>query len=76
MDMHIERPWFTTFQVDTDDRPDSDVVWAEQAETPKAPMRKPTGKERASILAVGFAAIGGIVVMVIALVVAVYISRR
>jgi hypothetical protein len=78
VNQYLERPWFTEFVVELDDRPISQIIWADGAdfERTPVPVRKPTGKERASILLVGAIALGSIVVMVVTLIVAVYISRR
>ena len=70
-----ERPWFTRFPVESDDRSDSDAVWADAVREARI-VREPTYAERRSIALVGVFAIGGIVLMVVTLIVAVYISRR
>jgi hypothetical protein len=64
--------------VESDDRPDSDVIWADGSDVVRMAtiVRKPTRLERTSILLVGAIALGSIVVMVVSLIVAVYISRR
>jgi len=74
----IKRPWFTTFVVESDDWTDSDVIWADGSEAVRMAtiVRKPTRMERSSILLIGVIAFGSIVVMVVSLIVAVYISRR
>ncbi len=69
------RPWFTAFLIESDDRPDRDAVWADAVREYRT-VRKPTHAERRSIALVGIFAIGGIVLMVVTLIVAVYISRR
>lgn len=75
MDPKRVEPWFTQFLVEADGRPDSEVVWGDSIVTP-AIVRAPTTAERYSILAIGGVAIGGIVLMVVALIAGVYISRR
>jgi len=69
------RPWFTEFLVESDDRPDTDVVWVDTAGGTR-PVRTPTRAEKLSILLIGAFAIGWIVVMAVTLIVAVYISRH
>ena len=78
MNQETKRPWFTIFAVENDNRPDSEVIWADGSNIDRTPSktRKPTRMEKGSILLVGAIALGSIVVMVIALIVAVYISRR
>lgn len=73
-----ERPWFTAFAVELDDRPTSQIIWADGSEVDGTPVtiRQPTSMERASILLIGGIALGAIVIMVVSLIVAVYISRR
>lgn len=75
MSGETNQSWFTAFLVETDDRTDSEVIWSD-AVIEQTIAREPTRTERYSVLAVGGLAIGGIVLMVIALIVAVYISRR
>jgi hypothetical protein len=70
-----EERWFQQFPVDSDDRSDLDAIWDDQFAGPK-PVRTPTRAEKASIILVGVSAIGFIVLMVVTLLVAVYISRR
>jgi len=67
--------WFAEFQVETADRPESDVVWTDALPTHE-PVRKPTRAEKLSILLIGVFAIGFIVLLAVTLIVAVYISRR
>ncbi len=67
--------WFQQFQVETDDRPDQDIVWDDQSIGIRPP-RKPTRAEKLSIVLVGVTAIGFIVLMVVTILVAIYISRR
>ena len=78
MSQEIKRLWFTTFVVESDDWQDSDVIWADGSEAVRMAtiVRKPTRMERSSILLIGVIAFGSIVVMVVSLIVAVYISRR
>jgi hypothetical protein len=68
-------PWFTRFLVECDERSDSEIVWSDSIGI-SVPVRKATLAEKFSILLVGAFAIGWIVVMVVTLVVAVYISRH
>ncbi len=78
MSEEIKRPWFTMFVVESDDQPDSEAIWADESEAVRMAkiVRKPTRMERTSILLIGGIAFGSIVVMVVSLIVAVYISRR
>jgi hypothetical protein len=69
------RPWFTTFNVEATDLADSEIIWSDAVVEPTV-ERVPTRTERYSILAVGGLALGGIVLMVVALIVGVYISRH
>lgn len=73
--MTTESRWFQTFQVESEDRTDANVVWADQFIGRKE-VRKPTRAEKLSIIIVGVTAIGFIVLMVVTLLVAVYISRH
>ena len=66
---------FQRFQVDSEERTDQDAIWDDQFAGPK-PIRKPTRAEKASIILVGVTAIGFIVIMLVTLLVAVYISRK
>ena len=66
---------FQRFQVESEERTDLDVIWGDQTAGTKA-VRKPTRAERLSIILVGVTAIGFIVIMVVTLLAAVYISRR
>jgi hypothetical protein len=70
-----DRFWFTRFQVQSDERADSQIVWSDLVGIP-AVAREPTLAEKISILLVGLFAVGWIVLMVVTLIVAVYISRR
>ena len=70
-----EPPWFTVFQVESEDRSDADVVWSDAVGIPVT-VRKPTRAEKLSILLIGVFAIGWIVLMAVTLIVAIYISRR
>ncbi len=78
MSQQAQRPWFTTFLVGNDGFPDSEVIWADASENDLArtAVRRPTRTEKASILLVGAIALGSIVLMVVALIVAVYVSRH
>jgi hypothetical protein len=78
VNQETNRPWFTAFVVESDDRPDSEAIWADGSTAVRisTKVRKPTRVERASILLIGAIAFGSIVVMVVSLVVAVYITRR
>ncbi|MEZ4531153.1 MAG: hypothetical protein R2835_02620 [Thermomicrobiales bacterium] len=73
--MATDSYWFQRFVVESEDRTDTDVVWADQTVGPTA-TRKPTRAEKLSIILVGVTAIGFIVLMVVTVIVAVYISRR
>ena len=73
--MVTERPWFTEFPVECDDRSDSEIIWVDGGDPVKR-VRKPTRTEKLSILLIGAFAIGWIVVMAVTLIVAVYISRH
>lgn len=70
-----EPTWFTSFQVESDDRADKDVIWIDSAELPKS-ARSATNAEKRSILLIGIVSIGWIVIMVIVLLVAIYLTRR
>lgn len=70
-----DRHWFLTFSVESNDRPESDIVWTDAVGIPVI-VRTPTRTEKLSILLIGAAAIGFIVVLVVTLIVAVYISRH
>jgi preprotein translocase subunit Sss1 len=70
-----EQRWYQHFQVESDDRPDGEAFWADQRLMVK-PTRKPTREEKLSIILVGVIGIGSIVLMMVVLVIAVYISRR
>lgn len=70
-----DRYWFLTFSVESNERPESDIVWTDTVEIPVI-ARTPTRTEKLSILLIGAAAIGFIVVLVVTLIVAVYISRH
>ena len=63
------------FQVESDDRPDSNVIWDDHFSGTK-PVRQPTRAEKLSIILIGVGAIGFIVLMTVTILVAVYISRR
>jgi hypothetical protein len=63
------------FLVESDDQPESDVIWSDAVGIAR-PVRQPTLAEKRSILLVGLAAIGWIVLMAVILIVAVYISRH
>jgi hypothetical protein len=63
------------FLVEPEDRSDEDVIWDDQFVGPK-PVRKPTRAEKLSIVLVGVTAVGFIVLMVVTIIVAIYISRR
>jgi hypothetical protein len=66
---------FQQFTVEPEDRTDRDAIWDDQFIGPKA-VRLPSRAEKLSILLVGVAAIGFIVLMAVTLIVAIYISRR
>ena len=67
--------WFQQFPVESEERTDLDAIW-DDAFGGSKPMRVPTRAEKLSIMLVGVTAIGFIVLMVVTLLVAVYISRR
>jgi hypothetical protein len=71
----FDQEWFQQFQIEPDDRSDADAVWDDQFVGVR-PVRIPTRAEKLSIILVGVTAIGFIVLMVVTLLVAVYISRR
>ncbi len=73
--MTTDSYWFQRFPVDSEDRTDAEVVWADQT-LGLVVVRKPTRVEKLSIILVGVTAIGFIVLMVVTVIVAVYISRR
>jgi hypothetical protein len=66
---------FQHFQAVSEDRTDNDVIWDDQFIGPKA-VRLPTRAEKISIILVGVAAIGFIILMAVTIIVAIYISRR
>lgn len=67
--------WFQSFQVESDGRSDEEVIWDDASAGVRAP-RKPTRAEKISIILIGVAAIGFIVLMAVTLLVAIYISRQ
>jgi hypothetical protein len=67
--------WFQQFQIEPDDRKDQDAVWDDQFDRTRI-VRAPTRAEKVSIALIGVFSIGFIVLMVVTLLVAVYISRR
>jgi hypothetical protein len=69
-----EQHWFHRFQVESEDRPDDEIIWDDQFVGIRAP-RKPTRAEKLSIVLVGVTAIGLIILMIVTLLVAIYISR-
>lgn len=66
---------FQMFQVESEDGEEGRIVWDDQF-TGVRVARAPTRAEKMSIVLVGVFAIGFIVLMVVTLAVAVYISRR
>lgn len=67
--------WFTTFQIEFENRSDSAIVWTDMVGIDQ-PVRKPTRAEKLSILLIGVMAIGFIVVLAVTVIVAVYVARQ
>ena len=75
MAMSESRSWFTTFQIEPDDRPDSAIVWTDEVGNPES-VRKPTRAEKLSILLIGIMGIGFIVMLAATVIIAAYIARH
>jgi len=72
--MSSQDRWFQAFQIEPENRLEREVVWDDQAEVMRD-VRAPTRAEKLSIVLVGVFSIGFIVLMVVTVLVAVYISR-